>query len=240
MKASKGKIYLIPTLLAPNTEAQVIPPYNLELIQNLDWFFVENIRSARRFISALKLGIDISSLEFSPLDKRSQREEINPQIEKILAGKSAGVLSEAGCPGIADPGALLVTLAQERGIEVVPLIGASSILLALMASGMSGQSFVFHGYLPIDKGQRAQHIKQLEKEVQKTGQTQIFMETPYRNEQLLKDILQHSQADTSLCIAANITAPDALIQTKRIAEWRKTPTDLHKKPCIFVLGNPSR
>jgi len=236
MTQQTGKVYLIPSLLAPNTQAQVVPPYNLEIIQELDWFFVENIRSARRFISALKLGIDISSLHFSQLDKRSRAEEIAPQMERIIAGKSAGVLSEAGCPGIADPGSLLVTLAHQRGIEVIPLVGPSSILLALMASGMSGQSFTFHGYLAIDKGQRVQAIKRLEKQARNAKQTQIFMETPYRNQPLLRAILKHAQPDTWLCIAANITATGGFIQTKRIAEWQKVNLDLHKVPCMFLFG----
>ncbi|MFN8354837.1 MAG: SAM-dependent methyltransferase [Spirosomataceae bacterium] len=229
-------LYLIPTTLAPDTSATVLTPQINEVIAQTDYFLVENVRTARRFISELKLGKVIDQLHFFELTKDTSEAEAAAYFKQIPSGQNIGVISEAGCPGVADPGALAVKIAHRMGMRVVPLVGPSSILLALMASGMSGQSFVFHGYLPIEKGERVKKIRQLEKEGFQKHQTQIFMETPYRNNQLLADLLANCQNDTVLCVAANITAPDELIQTKTVRQWKETQPDLHKKPTIFLIG----
>lgn len=231
-----GKLFLIPTVLAPDTASKVLSPQIREVIGQTEHFFAENLRTARRFISDLQIGRPIPELSFYLLDKDTPIEETRNNLQVVLEGKDAGVLSEAGCPGVADPGAVAVGLAHQMGIPVVPLVGPSSILLALMASGFSGQSFVFHGYLPIDKAERAKAIRQLEREAKTRHQTQIFMETPFRNNQLLQDILQQSQGDTLLCIACNLTAPDEMIRTLSVRDWKKQTPDLHKKPSIFLFG----
>ena len=175
-------------------------------------------------------------MSFYLLDKDTPPSETRAQLRVVQQGQDAGVLSEAGCPGVADPGAVAVAMAHQMGISVVPLVGPSSILLALMGSGFSGQSFVFHGYLPIDKAERAKALRRLEREARSQRQTQIFMETPFRNNQLLGDILQHAQPDTLLCIASQLTAPDEFIRTLTVQAWKKHPPDLHKKPTIFLFG----
>ncbi|MBO0949101.1 SAM-dependent methyltransferase [Fibrella forsythiae] len=229
-------LYLIPTPLAPDTASQVLTPPIPEVITRLDCFFVEELRTARRFISSLRTGRIIDETTFFELHKDTPEADTKRQLTDLLAlNRDAGILSEAGCPGVADPGAVAVRLAHQLGFWVEPLVGPSSILLALMASGMSGQSFVFHGYLPIDRGERSRTLKQLETDARKKQQTQIFMETPYRNNALLADLLATCLPDTRLCIAANVTAPDALIQTKPIKQWKMTIPDLHKKPTIFLL-----
>jgi 16S rRNA (cytidine1402-2'-O)-methyltransferase len=231
----KGNIYLIPSLLAEDTQNKVIPDFNKDIIQQIRYFLVENIRSARRFISSLKLGMVIDSLELYVLDKNTPSETLTEYIQLIENGHNVGIISEAGCPGIADPGALLVDLAHQHHIKVIPLVGASSIFMALMASGMNGQSFAFQGYLPIQNPERAKKIQFLEKESSQKTQTQIFMETPYRNQQLFTDLLKHTKPSTKLCIACNITATDELIRTHTIEIWKSQTIDLHKKPTIFVL-----
>lgn len=233
--AKKGKIYLIPTVLAPDTQTQVLPVYTIEKIKNITHFFVENARTARRFISSLKLGIQIESLTFYLIDKRTSTEQIRQNAQVLLQGLDVGIISEAGCPGIADPGAKVVAMGHHLGVEVIPLVGPSSIFLALMASGLNGQSFAFKGYLPIDKQARAKAIKQLEKISLSQQQTQIFMETPFRNNQLLAHLIQHCKKNTSLCIASNLTSDDAYIATKTIGLWKDKLPDLHKKPTIFLL-----
>ena len=231
----KGILYLIPTVLAENTAERVLSPQIKEVITHTDHFFVEELRTARRFISSLKTGKVIENLHFYELSKSTSEAQVREYMRVLEAGYNAGIISEAGCPGVADPGSVAVRLAHKAGIKVVPLVGPSSILLALMASGFSGQSFVFHGYLPIDRKGRIERIKQLEKNARELHQTQIFMETPFRNNQILEDILAQTQPNTQLCIAANVTAPDERIQTKSIGEWRKTKLDLHKIPTIFLL-----
>jgi 16S rRNA (cytidine1402-2'-O)-methyltransferase len=229
-------LYLIPTPLAPDTASQVLTPPITEAIARLDCFFVEELRTARRFISGLRTGRIIDETTFFELNKDTPEADTKRQLTDLLAqNRDAGVLSEAGCPGVADPGAVAVRLAHQLGFRVEPLVGPSSILLALMASGMSGQSFVFHGYLPIDRAERSRTLKQLETDARKRQQTQIFMETPYRNNALLTDLLATCLPDTRLCIAANVTAPDALIQTKTLKQWKGGPPDLHRKPTIFLL-----
>ena len=229
-------LYLIPTPLADDTAPQVLPPTISEVVAATDAYFVENLRTARRFITELKTGRVIDETTIHLLDKDTPQADTRKQIQELMERKrNAGVLSEAGCPGVADPGAVAVRLAHDLGFRVEPLVGPSSILLALMASGMSGQSFVFHGYLPINRADRSRMVKQLETEARARRQTQIFMETPYRNNGLLTDLLATALPDTQLCIAANVTAPDALIQTKTIKQWKSSPPDLHKKPTIFLL-----
>lgn len=230
-------LYLIPSLLADDQSVDRVLPADVKtLISSLDYFLVENVKTARRFLKKVDRDIVIDELRFEILDKRSTEDEVLQMILPLLNDKKAGIISEAGCPGIADPGALAVELCHQNNVKVVPLVGPSSILLALMASGMNGQIFTFHGYLPIDKKQRSQAIRQLDREVVQHGSSQIFMETPYRNHQLLDDILKNASDYTRLCIAANITADDEMIVTKPIAEWRKTKIDIHKKPAIFILG----
>lgn len=229
-------LYLIPTLLADDTDAQVLPPSIREVIEKTDTYFVENVRSARRFITGLRTSRIIDETQFFDLDKDTPPADTRRQIQELTERKrNAGVLSEAGCPGVADPGALVVGMAHTLGWRVEPLVGPSSILLALMASGMSGQSFVFHGYLPIDRQDRARSVRHLEKEAQQRQQTQIFMETPYRNDALFADVLANCQPSTRLCVACNLTAPDAFVRTLTIREWKTQTPDLRKKPTVFLL-----
>jgi 16S rRNA (cytidine1402-2'-O)-methyltransferase len=229
-------LYLIPTLLADDTADGVLPPTIRETIAQTDAFFVENVRTARRFITSLKTGRIIDKTTFFDLTKDTPPAETRKQIQELTERKrNAGVLSEAGCPGVADPGSVVVGMAHSLGWRVEPLVGPSSILLALMASGMSGQSFVFHGYLPIEKQDRVRTLRHLEKEAQQKQQTQIFMETPYRNDALFADILASCQAETRLCVACNLTAPDAFVRTRSVREWKTQVPDLRKKPTVFLL-----
>ncbi len=196
---------------------------------------VENARTARRFVKTISPEKVIEELTFTVVDKDTPQGEVKKALQPILEGKNGGVISEAGCPGIADPGAELAKYAHQLGIKVVPLVGPSAILLALMGSGFNGQSFAFHGYIPIEKKQRLLAIKNLEMEMLKRDQTQIFMETPYRNNQMLTDLMSALSPGTRLCIAANITAPDELLQTKTVAEWKQKLPDLHKIPAVFLI-----
>ena len=231
----KGKIYLIPTTIAPGTEQQVLPLQITEAIRKLEYFLTENIRSARRFISSLNLDVDIQRLKFEALNKHSTPEDISYLMKPILDGRNAGVLSESGCPGIADPGARVVASAHRLNIKVVPLVGPSSLLLALMASGFNGQSFVFHGYLPIDKSERVKKLKVLEREAYNRDQTQIFIETPYRNNQLFKSIVQTCRPETLLCIAKNLTHRHEEVRSLSVAQWQKAQTSFEKLPMIFLI-----
>jgi 16S rRNA (cytidine1402-2'-O)-methyltransferase len=231
----KGKLFMIPTVLAENTAHWVISPQVKEVIANTKIFLVENPRSARRYISSLKLGINIEELHLEVLDKDTPPEQVSRLMMPLLNGADIGVISEAGCPGIADPGALAVAYAHQKDIQVVPISGPSSMFLALMGSGFSGQSFAFHGYLPIDKKERAASLKKLEQESVREKRAQLFMETPFRNNQLLADALAFLSPQTKLCIAKNLTAADELIQTKTIADWKNHPLDLHKLPTVFIL-----
>ena len=222
-------------MLAPETAEAVLSPQIKEVIRNTEYYFVENIRTTRRFISELKVGKVIDQLHFFELNKDTSLAQVKQYFKEIPPQQNIGVISEAGCPGVADPGALAVQVAHQMGIKVVPLVGPSSILLGLMASGFSGQSFVFHGYLPIEKVERSKKIKHLEQEAKK-GQTQIFMETPFRNNQLLEDLFANLSGASLLCIACNVTATDEMIQTKSINDWKKQKPDLHKKPTMFLLS----
>lgn len=230
-----GKLFLIPSLLAENTAAAVLPPQVPELCRNLRYYLSENIRTTRRFISSLRLGITIEQLQIAELSKDTPDGDVPQLLAPLLEGHDMGLLSEAGCPAVADPGARAVAHAHKQGIQVVPIVGPSSILLALMASGLNGQNFAFRGYLPVKNPDRTQAIKDLEKSA-RGGQTQIFMETPYRNNQLLADVVQNCQGDMMLCIAANITDPAEFISTRTISQWNKQLPNLHKQPAIFVLG----
>ena len=232
---SQGKIFLIPNVISADTQDAVIPEQVKDAILETDIFFVEDLRTARRYVSSLKLGLTIDELDFRILDKKTTFEECFELAQLALEGKNLGIISESGCPGVADPGARLVHMAQQLGIICKPLVGPSSILLALMASGFNGQSFAFHGYLPIDRKERQQKIRELEKESREKDQTQIFMDTPYRNEPLLFDILKIARQDTFLCVARDITGEKELIKTKSIAKWNPREIDLKKIPTIFLL-----
>lgn len=226
-------LYLLPMLLAENSHPQALTPYSVEMIRQLKVFFVENIKTTRRFISSLKQGIVIDELRFIEVNKDTSFEKIF----EVLSGlkEDAGILSEAGCAGVADPGGLIVEAGHQLGFSIRPLVGPNSILLALMGSGLNGQSFAFHGYLPIPENERAAKLRALEKEAR--HQTQIFMETPYRNNQLLQTILRSLGPQTRLCIAADLTAGTEYILTRSIATWRKHPLpDLHKRPAIFLIN----
>ena len=233
---NKGKLILIPIVISEGTQDLVISEHVKSTIKDLDCFLVENIRTARRFISSLKLEVEIESLNFGLLDKGTKPDKVKALMQPIFQGKNVGVMSESGCPGVADPGALAVDFAHKNGIEVVPMVGPSSILMALMSSGFNGQSFVFHGYIPIDKGDRIKKIKQMEEHAYQLKQTQIFMDTPYRNRHLLTDLIENCNPQTRLSVARDITGEKELIQTKTLKEWKsdKAP-DLHKIPVIFSL-----
>jgi len=232
-----GVLYLIPTVIAPSSEAKALPPALINLCNQLDYYLVENVRTARRCLSAMNISKPIPEITFHELSKKTEDSQIASLMQPLFEGKSVGIMSEAGCPGIADPGSKAVSYAHEHDIRVEPWVGPSSIFLALMASGFSGQSFAFSGYLPIDKKEKTQAIRALEQTTFKTGQTQIFMETPYRNNQLVEDIVKICAPQLKLCIAKNINAEDEMIRTDSIQNWRKNKPDLHKVPCIFLFGN---
>ena len=230
-----GIIYLIPTVLAEETAPAVIPAQVAQCIAGLNYFIVENARTARRYIKTMAPEKVIESLQIVVIDKNSSETEVKKTLESVIKGQNAGIISEAGCPGVADPGAEVVKWAHRAGVKVVPLVGPSAILLSLMGSGFNGQSFAFHGYLPIEKKDRVQAIRQLEKEMLQQNQTQIFMETPYRNNQLLLDLLQQLHPATNLCIAANISGPNEFIKTKTVANWQGHLPDIHKQPAVFLI-----
>jgi 16S rRNA (cytidine1402-2'-O)-methyltransferase len=228
-------LYLIPVLLGETSIEKVIPSYNTGIISELKFFIVENIRTARRFLKKCNPEIDIDELIFLELNKHTDKKDISGFLDPMKRGVSIGVMSEAGCPGVADPGADVVAIAQQKGYKVVPLVGPSSILMAVMASGFNGQSFAFHGYLPIDSNERINKLKQLETICYKEDQTQLFIETPYRNMKLAEDILEHCKPQTQLCIATNISCEDEQIITKSVKAWKGNLPDLNKKPTIFLI-----
>ena len=240
MNTSFGKLYLIPCTLSNPGETTVVPedvlPQTIKRsIDFIDDYIVENEKTARRFIKIIQPEKKQSDLRLSLLNKHTEISEHYTMIQPLLEGKNVGLLSESGCPGIADPGAVIVKLAHEKGIQVVPLVGPSSILLALMASGMNGQSFAFNGYLPIDANEKKNEVKYLERISQEKNQSQLFIETPYRNNKLVDDLLQLLHPNTHLCIACDITLPTEFIKTRTVAEWKKNKVDLHKRPCIFIV-----
>lgn len=231
----KGRLFLIPTTIAENSIDVAVLPAVKNTIRELDYFLVENVRTSRRFISALKLDKNIEVIKFGLLDKRTVNHVIKDYLNPVLSGQDAGVMSEAGCPGIADPGARVVKIAHQLGIQVIPLVGPSSIVLALMASGLNGQCFKFHGYLPIDKRERVAKLRKMEKESQQLNQSQIFIETPYRNDKLAADIVNNCAASTKLCIAKDLTGAFEFVKTNNIKTWKGDLPKLHKTPTVFIL-----
>lgn len=229
-----AKIYLIPTPLSPDDASA---SRNRDLINSLDYFVVENIRTARRFLASLKLDRAIDDMEFVELSEHTQPADVDQMLDLVVSGgRSCGVMSEAGLPCVADPGSLLVAAAHRRGVGVVPLVGGSSIMLALMASGASGQNFAFNGYLPIKPDERTAAIKRFERQAGESGQTQIFIETPYRNKALFENFLKTCSQDSILCVASDITTPNELIISRKICDWRKlNMLDIVKSPTIFIL-----
>jgi 16S rRNA (cytidine1402-2'-O)-methyltransferase len=232
---SLGKLYLIPTTLGDNNPMDVLPSLNEKIINSINHFIVENEKTTRHFIKKINPEKKQSDLILNILNKRTTVEEIPAFLNPCFEGYSVGLISEAGCPGIADPGADVVALAHKKNIQVVPLVGPSSILLALMASGMNGQSFAFNGYLPIDKSEKKSAIKSFERLSFEKNQSQLFIETPYRNNKLLEDLLQILHGETSLCIACNITLADEMIKTYTVNQWKKNIPDLQNKPTIFII-----
>lgn len=231
-----AKLYLLPVPLADIEHSACLPELNRTIVRNIKHFIVENVRSARRFLKAADRNIKIDELSFYELNKHTTPDQIASFLEPMKQGESIGVISEAGCPAVADPGSDIVAIAQRRGYDIVPLVGPSSILMALMGSGFNGQRFAFLGYLPIDDAARVQAIRDLEHRLYTTGETQIFIETPYRNNKLADELLRLCKPQTKLCIACNLTSSEALVRTKSLAEWKGKLPDLHKKPTIFVLG----
>ncbi|MDO6675905.1 SAM-dependent methyltransferase [Tenacibaculum sp. 1B UA] len=231
----KGKLYLIPTTLGDTEPLEVMPLSVKKVVEQLNCFIVENEKSARRFIKRITPTKSQPSLELMLLDKYSDDLETKNYLDACEKGISVGLLSEAGVPAVADPGASIVKLAHQKGIQVVPLVGPSSILLAIMASGMNGQSFAFNGYLPIDKSDRKRAIKDLEKLSKEKNQSQLFIETPYRNEKMLDDLRATLSPDTRVCVACDITLPTEYIKTLTVKEWKHIKTDLHKRPAIFII-----
>lgn len=228
-------LYLIPVTLGDVEHRRVLPEYNREVILSIRHFIVENVRTARRFLKKTEPSIVIDDLVFYELNKHTSAEEVTGYLAPLAKGESVGVISEAGCPAVADPGADVVAIAQRKKLKVVPLVGPSSIILSVMASGFNGQSFAFHGYLPIEPDERAKKLKTLEQRAYSESQTQLFIETPYRNHKMIEDILQNCRPQTKLCIAANITCEGEYIQTRTVKDWKGHVPELSKIPCIFLL-----
>ncbi len=229
-------LYLVPNVLAEGDWQAVLPAQVHTILTKTRYFIVENVRTARRFMKQVNREIDIDECTFYEINKRTRAQDLPMYLNPLLDGKDMAVISEAGCPGVADPGADVVRLAHQRGFKVVPIVGPSSILLALMASGLNGQDFAFRGYLPVKPQERTRAIAALEKTAKNARQTQIFIETPYRNNQLVADILKTCAPSTLFCIAANITGKNEFIQTKTIQDWKGLTPNLHKQPVIFLLG----
>jgi 16S rRNA (cytidine1402-2'-O)-methyltransferase len=233
---SLGTLYLIPVTLGDDAIGKALPPDVVSIAQKLDTFIVENEKTARRFLGAIKTHKPVRELTMLTLNEHTTDKELPALLAPLLEGRDIGLMSEAGCPGIADPGAQLAAQAHRKGIRVAPLVGPSSILLGLMASGLDGQRFTFLGYLPSEKAARVQTLREIEQVSRKKRETQIFIETPYRNQHLLEDMLANCNGDTRLCVACNISLESELIVTKRIADWKNAPLpDLHKKPTVFLL-----
>jgi 16S rRNA (cytidine1402-2'-O)-methyltransferase len=231
----KGVLFLIPVPLAENASQKSFTPYVVEVINALNTYIVENEKTARKFLKEAGLKIPQSELVIHDYGKHKRGQSLVPFFKELMTGTDVGLMSEAGCPGVADPGAEIVAEAHRRGIKVVPLVGPNSILLALMASGFNGQSFTFHGYLPIDKVERGKKIKELEQLAEKNRQTQIFIETPFRNNHLFEDVLKNTAPQTMFSVACNLTAEDEFVKTQTIGQWKQEKIDLHKKPAIFLL-----
>ncbi len=231
----KGKLYLIPTTLGETSALEVLPISVKKVVELVDHYIVENEKAARRSIKAISASKSQPSLQLNLLNKFTEATEIPTYLEPCLQGINVGLLSDAGVPGVADPGADVVKIAHQKGIQVVPLVGPSSILMAMMASGMNGQNFAFNGYLPIEQKQRKMELKRLEKLSFETGQSQSFIETPYRNDKMLQDIVNTMHPETNVCVACDITLPTEYILTKTAADWKASMPDLHKRPAIFIV-----
>ena len=230
-------LYLIPVTLGETSIAQVLPPYNHEVIMGIRHFVVENIRSARRFLRQTDKAFPIDDCTFFEMGKHADEKQFSQYLQPLREGKPVGVISEAGCPAVADPGADIVRIAQREGLRVVPLVGPNSMIMAVMSSGLGGQSFAFNGYLPVDASDRAKRLKALESRAWTEGQTQLFIETPYRNEKMFQALVSTLRPQTRLCIAAGITTADEYIRTLPISEWKKTKLpDLSKIPAIFLIN----
>lgn len=235
-----GTLYLIPTPLGEDDSAlAAIPEYVRTVVASLDSFVVEHPKTARRHLKQLGVSRPLQEIQLFSLNEHTTPAEVSALLQPLLSGKNLGLMSEAGCPAVADPGADLVRLAHQRGITVVPLAGPSSLLLALMASGLNGQSFAFHGYLPVEKDLRAKKLRELEDESRHCNRTQLFIETPYRNQRMLADILAVCRPGTLLTVAADLTQPAEYIRTYSVAEWKKQSPDLDKRPAIFLLLSPA-
>ena len=228
-------LYLIPVTLGDTPHERVLPEYNREVVRGIRHFVVENVRTARRFLKRADPAIDIDALHFSELNKHTPPEAVAAMLSPLMEGWPVGVLSEAGCPAVADPGADVVAVAQRKGLRVVPLVGPSSILLAIMASGFNGQRFAFHGYLPIEVDRRARRIKELEARIYADDETQLFIETPYRNGRLLEELVRTCRPSTRLCVAANLTCTDEFVRTRPVKEWARNVPDLSHRPTIFAM-----
>jgi 16S rRNA (cytidine1402-2'-O)-methyltransferase len=231
--AGKGTLYLIPVAVGGDDALSLLAPSTLEIARNLGTFIVENAKSARRFLKSIRHPVPLQEIRLHVLDQHTARREVEFLLAMLLAGQDCGLMSEAGCPAVADPGAGLVRRAHESGVRVVPLVGPSAILLALMASGMDGQNFAFHGYLPVEKSQRARRLKELDG--QSAGETQIFIETPYRSTAMLNALLECCRGDTLLCLAVDLTLPAEFVATRSIGEWKKKPPDLDRRLVVFLL-----
>ena len=231
----KGRLFLIPSPLGDTEPAEVIPAGVLSMLPSITTYVVEAVRTARRYLSAAGLKGHVQDLEFHELNEHTTPEEVEALMKLFEDGRDVGLITEAGLPAVADPGAQLVRLCHRHGVEVVPMSGPSSLMLALMASGLNGQSFAFLGYLPAKTEERKQALRSIEKHSSTARQTKIFIETPYRNDSLLADILSVCRADTEVCIAANITMPDAFIRTKTAGEWKKSVPTIGKRPCVFLI-----
>jgi len=233
---SKGKLYMIPTTLGESDVTQILPLSVKETIHQLDEFIVENTKTARAFLKQMGIPSPQNKLKLHILNKHTEDQELYEFLNGCRNGKNVGLISEAGCPGVADPGAEIASIAHKEDIQIIPLVGPSSILLSLMASGMNGQSFTFNGYLPIDKSDVKKKLKDLERISRSYNQTQLFIETPYRNNKLIDTLYQSLQSNTKLCIACDISLKTEYIKTRTIAEWKKTAKpELHKRPCIFLI-----
>jgi 16S rRNA (cytidine1402-2'-O)-methyltransferase len=235
MNSKKGNLYLIPCPMGDVPPLAVLPISVKKSIEKIDHYIVEHEKSARRFIKSIVPEKTQPSLNFKEINKFTNPEEIPPMLNPCLDGFDVGVISDAGCPGIADPGARAVHYAHELGIKVVPLVGPSSILLAMMASGFNGQNFAFNGYLPIDKGERKTELKRLEKISKDFDQSQLFIETPYRNNQMLQSLIENLNPQTRICVACDITLPSEYIKTAPVSLWKKIKVDLHKRPTLFII-----
>lgn len=231
-----GTLFLIPSTLGETDPDKVLPAYNLQLMKQLDVFIVEELRTARRFLRKCGYAKDFDQVVFHLLNEHTPDHELLSFLEQVKAGSDTGLLSEAGCPAVADPGSAVVKLAQQMNIRVVPLSGPSSIILSLMASGFNGQQFTFHGYLPVKEHDRIRKIKELEKDLFKTGQTHIFIEAPYRNRHMIESILSSCSNEVMLCIASNLSLSDESVRTASVAEWKKINPDPGKKPTVFLLS----